>query len=247
MTLDRFFWWMARLAHHAQGKGNAYIPLEKEVKHVASLLPKAPLIIDGGANEGVYGAAMKTARPPSRIIAIEPQVELRPVLEQSGVYERVISRALADKESTATLYGTPGNSVLASLQCRNLDHFGMTHVPVAEIETVRFEDIWKNELDSEPIGLCKLDLEGNELKAFEGFGEAWEAISALQFEFGSANLDTRTFFRDYYELLTERGFKLLRITPFGLTPVDRYRSTDECFLTTNYLALREQERSPNFK
>ncbi len=76
------------------------------------------------------------------------------------------------------------------------------------------------------------------MAALQGFGGALSVVRAVQFEFGGANIDTRTYFRDFWYLFTEAGFDLFRITPFGPQRLGRYRERDEFFSTTNYVAVR---------
>ena len=63
-------------------------------------------------------------------------------------------------------------------------------------------------------------------------------ISALTFEFGSGNVNSRTFFRDFWELLSGHGYRIERIIPGGRTvPVDNYGEELEYFRgATNYIA-----------
>jgi hypothetical protein len=68
----------------------------------------------------------------------------------------------------------------------------------------------------EPTGL----VHGHELQALEGAAELLRAgrIRAIQFEFGGANVDSRTFFRDFWNLLYGRfGYSLYQILP-GCVP-----------------------------
>jgi len=65
-------------------------------------------------------------------------------------------------------------------------------------------------------------------------------IRALSFEFGGCNIDSRTFFQDYWYFLTGLGYTIFRITPRGgAFRITQYRETLEYFLTTNYIAVRE--------
>ena len=88
----------------------------------------------------------------------------------------------------------------------------------------------------------KMDLEGHELFALRGAGDylAPGKIAALAFEFGSANVNSRTFFRDFWELLTPLGYTLYRMVPGGRTlKISHYDETLEFFRgATNYLAVR---------
>jgi hypothetical protein len=49
------------------------------------------------------------------------------------------------------------------------------------------------------------------------------------------NLDSRTFFRDFFYFLNEK-YKIFRILKDGLYPINRYKETCELFMATNFLA-----------
>jgi hypothetical protein len=86
----------------------------------------------------------------------------------------------------------------------------------------------------------KLDIEGAELSALLGAAASLSRgrIDTIAFEFGSANVYSRTFFRDFWQLLADAGFRLWRILPGGgLLAVDSYSEQLEHFRgVSNYLA-----------
>ena len=90
------------------------------------------------------------------------------------------------------------------------------------------------------IHFLKLDVEGHELKALEGAHEmmASDAVDFIQFEFGGCNIDSRTYFQDFYYLLKDK-YRISRIVKDGLCPVNQYKETYENFVTTNYFAERK--------
>lgn len=146
--------------------------------------------------------------------------------------------ALSNANSVATLHADKDGSGLASLTKRRLDHFGISFDFAEEVTTVRFEDYWKDRLDSEKIGLLKLDIEGHELTALDGFGHALDNIELVQFEFGGCNIDTKTYFQDFWYFFTQHSFEIFRIGPWGLQKLDAYSERDEFFSTTNYFAKK---------
>jgi len=146
--------------------------------------------------------------------------------------------AVAETPGAATLYSNAHGSALASLTKRRLDHFGLDFEATEAVQTIRFEDYWNDMLGSQPIDLCKMDIEGHELDALKGFGEAINHVSLIQFEFGGSNIDTRTFFQDFWYFFQDRNFGLFRISPIGLIKIEQYREADEVFGATNYFARR---------
>jgi hypothetical protein len=89
----------------------------------------------------------------------------------------------------------------------------------------------------------KIDTEGHDLAVLEGSQLSLEAkrIRALTFEFGSVNINSRTYFRDFWEYLRPLGYKIKRLCPGGrLIPIREYYEDLEYFRSvTNYLAVPE--------
>jgi hypothetical protein len=86
------------------------------------------------------------------------------------------------------------------------------------------------------IHLLKLDVEGYELKVLEGASRllAARAIDFIQFEFGGCNIDSRTYFRDFFDMLAPQ-YSVYRVVKDGLKEIISYSETLEVFTTTNYL------------
>ena len=110
-----------------------------------------------------------------------------------------------------------------------------------EVPVVRLDDIIE-EFQIEIVDFLKLDIEGAELDALLGAAAALRsgAIRALSFEFGMNNIDSRTFFRDFWDLLVPLGFSIFRIAPGGtLIRIREYREELEYFkIVSNYVAVR---------
>jgi hypothetical protein len=69
-------------------------------------------------------------------------------------------------------------------------------------------------------------------------------IRALSFEFGLNNIESRTFFRDFWDLLVPFGFSIFRIAPGGnLIQIHEYREELEYFkIVSNYVAVIQRPR-----
>ncbi len=224
-----------------QGKGTGASSARLEVSRAAKLIGQINLAIDVGANVGSYSEALIAHNPLVEIHLFEPQkINHMRLSEKFSQNPNVTLNqlALSNENKFVRIYSDEEGSGLGSLSKRRLDHFSISFTKEERIRSIRFEDYWINTLEKRAIDLCKLDIEGHELKAIEGFGSALNAIRCLQFEFGGANIDSRSFFQDFWYLLTEHKFKLFRISPLGLVRVNKYREIDEFFVTTNYLAKR---------
>lgn len=241
--ISKFLFFIERVAAYLLGKGWGSTTVEKEFAAALSLLKdkKVELCVDIGGNKGTYTEQIIKKAPSCDVVIFEPantNVEILSLKFTNTPNVKIEQCAVSNEVGDATLYSNEDGSGLASLTQRRLDHFGIDFNNTESIKTIKFEDYWKQDLKSRNIDICKIDIEGHELDALTGFGEAIKHISVIQFEFGGCNIDTRTFFQDFWYFFQENGFDLFRISPIGLIPILRYRELDEFFSTTNYLAKR---------
>lgn len=226
---------------HPQQSGEQFV-----IGFIANRWPPEtrPVIFDVGANVGLYTKELRTAFGDSaRIWAFEPGVSTFRALEAEfsgagNIHLRNVG--LSDREGAATLHLSDERSKLASLHDTSTRLAGLGR-PVTLEESVRLTtlDQFCAAEGIDRIHFLKLDVEGHELNVLNGGAGLLkqERIDAIQFEFGTANIDSRTFFRDFFNLLSER-YDLFRVLQDGLYPIDRYKETDEVFKrATNYLAL----------
>lgn len=98
------------------------------------------------------------------------------------------------------------------------------------------------------VDFAKFDVEGAELSALHGGARTFsrKAIGALSIEFGSSNINSRTFFRDFWDFLTGYGFELFRVLPGGRTlRIEEYYEDLEHFRgVSNYVARRPTTGAP---
>jgi FkbM family methyltransferase len=231
-----------KLACKVQGKGSGSHSIVREISVLAGLTGGRPgLALDIGGNVGAYAAGLKARFPTLEVHVFEPSsVNIAKLTSRftTGSGVTIVPFAVSDTTGEAPIYSNEPGSGLTSLSQRKLDHLGIPFSEQEVIRTLRIEDYWRDVLDSRTIDLVKIDIEGHELAALQGFGAALGAVRAIQFEFGGANIDTRTYFRDFWYLLTEAGFDLFRISPLGPQRLRCYRERDEFFATTNYIACR---------
>ena len=112
---------------------------------------------------------------------------------------------------------------------------------VETVNTIRFDEFLS--FDDVPeipeiIDYVKMDVEGHELSVLKGFGSFIDKVKLVQFEFGGCNIDTRTYFQDFWYFFKEKNFSLYVITPYeGPQKINEYKESSEFFTTTNYIAL----------
>ena len=119
---------------------------------------------------------------------------------------------------------------------RDLANFGLS-VESAGVVPVRTLDDVCEERAIAQIDLLKLDTEGHELSVLAGASRLLEThgITALQFEFGGASIDSRVFLRDIIAALG-RDYEVFRIVRDGLEPVHMDERA-EIFTYANFVAL----------
>lgn len=229
-----------RKATIAQGKGYGTSTVKQEVNFIRSLLRAPPrLAIDIGGNIGDYAYELRNIDKTLEIHIFEPSLTNvdKLVRRFSGdSYTKIIPQAVSNKTGSAALFANVPGSGLGSMTKRNLQHFNIEFEHSEIIETIRFEDYWKDKLACRTMDIVKMDVEGHELHALEGLGDAIGAIKVIQFEFGGCNIDSRTYFQDFWYFFKRHAFEIYRISPFGLERIDQYRELDEHFSTTNYIA-----------
>ena len=224
------------------GKGHGTKSIAAEIGSITRLLGPGDvrLCIDIGGNVGNYTAALLQAFPGARVVTFEPSAtNIAKLTDRFAQDARVtlVPAAASERAGIAQLHADTPGSGLGSLTKRDLSFRNLSFDASEEVRTIRFEDYWRDALASAPIDILKLDIEGHELDALRGAGEAIAQTRAVQFEFGGTNIDTRTYFKDFWDFFTARGFTLHRITPFGALTLSRYSEREESFTTTNYIAI----------
>ncbi len=231
------------LAAHAQGKGSGSASIQQENNVVLELLARTPaLSVDVGANIGDYTTELRNRNPAMEIHVFEPaRVNVEKLKVRFGADRNIHLNQLALSNTTGavTLFSNSAGSGLASLNRRRLDHFGLRFDVEESVSSIRFEDYWADVLGRRVVDIAKLDVEGHELAVLDGFGQAVDSTRVIQFEFGGCNIDTRTFFQDFWYFFAQRNFAIFRIAPHGAEPIPQYRESDEFFETTNFVAINK--------
>lgn len=239
----RIFSFAERRFARLQGKGMGAHSIGTEVGAVTQFVKPLGLVVDIGGNVGDYTAEVLLRFPKAQIHVFEPSaVNIGKLNHRFGQNNRVIihQKALSDAAGKMTLYADSPGSGLGSLSKRDLSHH---HLDFSHEETVlveRFDAMYIEYLTNKTIDLVKIDVEGHELAVLRGFGDVLSSVRIIQFEFGGCNVDTRTFFKDFWDFFTEKGFSLYRITPMGVQAIFKYNEQEEAFTTTNFLAVNNK-------
>jgi len=224
-----------------QGKGSGTgWDLSNEIQAARKLIEREhPVVFDVGANVGEWSMQFLKLMPRAQLYMFEPAPECLKAIHNLNLPATVIPCAVGDICGTAQLHSSSPTDGCASLYPRQDSYFrNRTYTPMP-VDLVTLDAIiLRHNLDC--IDFVKMDIEGNELAALHGAAEALRKrrIRALTFEFGSGNINSGTYFRDFWNLLNEAGFSLFRVTPGSqLLPIIAYYEDCEYFRgVTNYIA-----------
>jgi FkbM family methyltransferase len=203
------------------------------------------VIFDVGANIGDYAIGITK-------IFDKDKIELHCFEPSPTTYARLVDNirslgatgihlhnfGLSNEATEIELYQDEELSGMTSVYKRRMDHFGKTF---NKSELARFStlDQFCAEQNISHIDFLKLDVEGHELKVLEGSKQMLNKVKYIQFEFGGCNIDSRTFFQDFYYLLHDQ-FDIYLVLKDGIKKLDGYKETYELFITTNFFCINKQ-------
>jgi len=229
-----------------QGKGaGAGWDIQTESSIAVSLIHRPDAIIfDVGAHHGKWSQHILRALGPSnkcRIFQFEPLQHNQTRLRSLDLPRTIlVEAAVSDKSGIATLYTPDAWSPIASLHSRRDSYLQQYRFTEEKVNVVTIDEVI-NDYKIDTVDIMKLDIEGNELAALHGSRESLKSkrIKALTFEFGSGNINSRTYFHDFWDILHPYGYAIKRICPGGLlVPIEEYYEDLEYFRgVTNYLAV----------
>lgn len=204
-------------------------------------------ILDVGANKGQFlnmaSKYMVKNNKKFHIHSFEPSKSTyQSLLNNTTSLQNITlnNLGLSDKFGEAILYYDAPGSGLASLVKRDLGFLDRSF-DCKEAITLSTVDAYCNEKNITEIHLLKIDVEGHELNVIKGAERMIKEnkIRMITFEFGGCNVDTSTYFRNFYDFFMKENYSIYRITPSGyLFLIDKYKETREQFITTNFLAIK---------
>ncbi|MEP6569267.1 MAG: FkbM family methyltransferase [Acidobacteriota bacterium] len=210
----------------------------------------SPVVFDVGANVGDYSLFVKRHLPAAQIYAFEPAratyQQLEKHIVEAGGQGNIgpYNIGFSDAEKTVELYSytIEGQevSLLSSIDLRRPTQVVAVRTSLSERIQVKTIDRFCETEEIARIDFLKLDVEGHELAVLRGAQRMLteRRVTMIQFEFGPANIYSRTFFYDFWTQLSA-GYDIYRIVPDGIVPLRYYGEHLEIFLTTNYLAIQK--------
>ena len=145
---------------------------------------------------------------------------------------------LGKQRKQSMLHYNNEGSGLASLTKRRLEHFNIDFTKSEKVQIITLDEYCFSR-NIHHIHLLKIDVEGHELDVLHGATVMFQnkAIDMVTFEFGGCNIDTRTYFQDFWYFFKDKNMLIYRILPHNrLYKILSYNEMYEQFTTTNYLA-----------
>ncbi len=206
------------------------------------------IIFDVGANEGTYTLnILKVIKDRNyHLHAFEPSPNtFKKLSEAIPASDKVHlwNFGLSDQPGELVLHADEKNSTLSSVYKRDLTHIGkpFNHQETIAVDTL---DNFCRQHNIAQIDFLKLDVEGHEISVLKGAHDLLEnnSIHMIQFEFGGGNIDSKTYFKDFYWLLNKK-YRLYRILRDGLFEITAYNERLEIFQSSNFLAVHRDVKN----
>jgi len=192
-----------------------YQGLEPSVVRVArKILHQGDTAVDIGANVGFLTRQFASMVGTSgRVFAFEPDPQTFAHLAYNTRRLSQVARsanAISDRDGAMKLYLHPTSAMSNSLVN------AWEHARSIEVETWRF-DSWIENANIDRVGLIKIDVEGAEPLVLRGMSKTLSLHPKPQIiaEFCPANLGGPTAEDEIFQIFTDHGYRLQRISPEG--------------------------------
>jgi len=204
------------------------------------------ILVDVGANIGGYIKEVLNINPNGSIYGFEPHPKTFAKLEKNilgfGCNSiSVFNIGLSAQKEKLYLYdhGHDDGSAHASIHKGVIEEIHSSHSVRYEVEVGTLDDfVATNNIGS--IDLLKIDTEGNELNVLLGATESLRngLIDVIHFEFNEMNVISKTFFKEFWDLLS--GYEFYRILYGGMHQIQSYNAlTCEIFAYQNIVAVKK--------
>lgn len=210
------------------------------LKKLALMNPS--VIVSGGANIGKYALYANQLIPECRIYAFEPV---------KSTYHELV------KNTRDSCNIVPVNKGLYKDSCMREMHIfaSHTHASLVNIQGLPYNpqgmdtvglvtgDSFMAEKKITKIDFLKIDIEGSEYDALEGFEKSFEEglIRAVQFEYGYINISTKRLLIDFYRFFEKYNYILGKIFP-KTVEFREYSFKYEDFLGPNFIAVQRNDQ-----
>ena len=237
-------------AQYAQGFGIGAASVAREASAAYHLFRENFVeeitFLDVGASVGEYTEQLIKFPNVACGYLFEPQIDCVETLQNKFSNHKdinIVNLALGAATGAARLFADKRGSKMASLTKLDLTHFNVDFL-ASEVCQVQTLDNWCASVGVTP-NFIKIDVEGHELDVLRGGCQILPKVKMIQFEFGRANIDTKTTFKELWNFMYEIDFCIFRIGHTRLVPIREYSEKLENYSISNYLALKSNPKQPN--
>jgi FkbM family methyltransferase len=183
------------------------------------------VVLDVGANEGLYALRLRTAGYRGRIVSFEPLSAMFAKLADASADDpdwEALRVALGAEPGTATL-NIAGNwassSLLPMRERHRLAEPRSAYVAAEECAVATLDGLREEVLRPDERAYLKLDVQGSELDVLRGGARTLEQIEIVQAETSLVPLyDGAPLFGEVVAYLDEREFSLVAVEPAFVHP-----------------------------
>ena len=209
------------------------------LRYIKEKILDARVIFDGGANVGLYAKIVMSEFPQATIYCFEPLKATFAMLKKNLQNEKHVvfcNVGLDNQNQVKVLYFDKPGSGLSSIYNRQIQHLVGFELDKVENVKVKSIDSICRENNIACIDILKLDIEGNEYNALLGAQQMINArsIRYIIIEFGGCNIDSRTFFRDFWNLLST-SYRVYLMMKDGLIEIKQLKEEQEIFMNSTYV------------
>ena len=200
------------------------------------------IVFDIGSFHGDYTYNILKKFPNSSYYLIEPDEQNYKHLKKRFFDQKnlnVLNIAISNKNEESIFYSYGKGSLQGSLIDQDFSYLDIKNDIKQNVEVKRVDTLFEK-FNLDTIDLCKIDVEGNEIKTLLGAGEKIRKIKIIQIEFSRASIDSKTFFKDFYKFFKDNNFKIYRITPSKLQKISNYYESLEYFRVSNFVAVNNE-------
>ncbi|MBE9046124.1 FkbM family methyltransferase [Pleurocapsales cyanobacterium LEGE 10410] len=216
------------------------------VREISRFLDEDAVVFDVGANVGHYSNMLSELKPEIKIYAFEPHPLTFKSLEQNAQLNgyRAFQLGCGREKSQLKLYdyAEQDGSEHATFYKDVIRDIYASKPTEHSVEVIAL-DSFISEQNIARVALLKIDVEGNEYAVLQGLQRSLAngMIEIIHWEFNNMNVVSRTFFKDFYELLA--AYQIYRMLPYGLIPLGEYNPMFcEIYAFQNLVAIHKDSQ-----
>jgi FkbM family methyltransferase len=226
-------------------KNGEYFICNRIAEYYARKSVSRVILFDIGANVGNYTRMLievfQKYSPVFSIHSFEPlpiaYSKIKAEFSQNSSV-KLNNIGIGSTEGTATLFSNNAESEIASLYKHDDPHMELNFDVKTEIN-IRKLDTYCLENNINTVNFIKIDTEGGEYDIVSSSKVIAGNVDFIQFEFGTSNIDSKTYFRNFFDVLSPH-YRLYRILRDGLYAYEKYNPDMEIMVLGNYLAISKK-------